>query len=74
MHQHASGARHGFKRAIGKSRGGPTTKIHLATDANGLPIDFKITGGEIHDSQVAEQLIDLIHSADYLIADKGYDT
>ena len=73
MHQHASGARHGFKRAIGQSRGGRTTKIHLATDANGLPIDFKITGGDVHDSQVAKQLIDTVDEATYLIADKGYD-
>jgi transposase len=73
-HQHASGARHGFERAIGQSRGGRTTKIHLATDANGLPIDFKITGGEVHDSQVAAQLICEIGQADYLIADKGYDS
>ncbi|WOE30361.1 IS5 family transposase [Acinetobacter sp. SAAs470] len=73
-HQHASGARHGFERAIGQSRGGLITKIHLATDANGLPIDFKITGGDVHDSQVAEHLIDLIETADYLIADKGYDS
>ena len=73
MHQHASGARHGYERAIGQSRGGRTTKIHLATDANGLPIDFKITGGDVHDSKVAEQLIEVIDSADYLIADKGYD-
>ncbi|MDQ1208293.1 hypothetical protein QE380_001216 [Acinetobacter baylyi] len=57
MHQHASGARRGFERPIGLSRGGRTTKIHLATDAHGLPIDFKITRGEVHDSQVAEQLI-----------------
>ena len=73
MHQHASGARNGFERAIGQSRGGRTTKIHLATDANGLPIDFKITGGQVHDSQVAEQLIEAVEEADYLIADKGYD-
>jgi transposase len=73
-HQHASGARHGFERAIGQSRGGRTTKIHLAADANGLPIDFKITGGEVHDSQVAEQLICEVGQADYLIADKGYDS
>ncbi|WOE30902.1 MULTISPECIES: IS5 family transposase [unclassified Acinetobacter] len=73
-HQHASGARHGFEHAIGQSRGGLTTKIHLATDANGLPIDFKVTGGDVHDSQVAEHLIDLIETADYLIADKGYDS
>ena len=74
VHQHASGARHGFERAIGQSRGGRTTKIHLATDANGLPIDFKITGGEVHDSQVAKQLIELVEQADYLVADKGYDS
>lgn len=73
MHQHASGARYGFERAIGQSRGGQTTKIHLATDANGLPIDFKITGGDVHDSQVAKQLIDIVGEATYLIADKGYD-
>lgn len=73
VHQHASGARCGFERAIGQSRGGRTTKIHLATDANGLPIDFKITGGDVHDSQVAEHLITRLDSADYLIADKGYD-
>ena len=73
VHQHASGARHGFERAIGQSRGGRTTKIHLATDANGLPIDFKITGGDVHDSQVAKQLIDTVDEATYLIADKGYD-
>ncbi|MFD1439332.1 IS5 family transposase [Acinetobacter terrae] len=73
VHQHASGARNGSERAIGQSRGGRTTKIHLATDANGLPIDFKITGGDVHDSQVAEQLIETVEAADYLIADKGYD-
>ncbi|MCK7609219.1 IS5 family transposase [Acinetobacter portensis] len=73
VHQHASGARNGFERAIEQSRGGRTTKIHLATDANGLPIDFKITGGGVHDSQVAKQLIDTVGEATYLIADKGDD-
>ena len=73
-HQHASGARRGETRAIGTSRGGATTKIHLAVDANGYPIDFEITGGEVHDSQIAPKLIDLIESADYLVADKGYDS
>ena len=73
-HQHASGARLGESRAIGSSRGGATTKIHLAVDANGYPIDFEITGGEVHDSQIAPKLIDLIESADYLVTDKGYDS
>lgn len=45
----------------------------MATDANGYPIDFEITGGQIHDSQVAPQLIALIGTAKYLMADKCYD-
>lgn len=39
-HQRASGAPHGEERAIGKSRGGATTKIHIAADAHGNPIDL----------------------------------
>ena len=73
-HQHASGARRGEDRAIGRSRGGATTKIHLSCDAGGYPLDFKITGGEVHDSQVADELIEMIGQADYFIADKGYDS
>lgn len=52
-HQHASGARIGEYRAIGKSRGVPTTKIHMATDAFGNPLYFETTWGQVHNSQVA---------------------
>ncbi len=73
VHQHASGARRGESRAVGKSRGGSTTKIHMASDAHGNPLCFKITESEVHDSQVAGDLIDEFHS-EYLIADKAYDS
>ena len=73
-HQHASGARIGEHRAIGQSHGGRTTKIHLCCDADGYPLDFKVTGGEVHDSQVAPELIELVGTGEYLIADKGYDS
>lgn len=73
-HQHASGARKGFERAIGRSRGGATTKIHIAADAHGNPIDFEITGGEVHDAKVADRLIEKIGLAEHFIADKGYDS
>ena len=73
-HQHASGARRGEERAIGKSRGGATTKLHVAADAHGNPIDFEVTGGEVHDAKVAKQLITKIGEAEHLIADKGYDS
>lgn len=73
-HQHASGARRGEERAIGLSRGGLTTKIHMCADAHGNPVDFEITGGQVHDSQIALQLIETAGEAEYFIADKGYDS
>ena len=44
-HQHSAGAAGDEPQAIGKSRAGNTSKIHLAVDAYGLPIRFRITGG-----------------------------
>ena len=73
-HQHASGARRTETKAIGRSRGGNTTKLHMVADAHGNPIDFEITGGEVHDAQVAEKLIEKVGSAEHFIADKGYDS
>lgn len=54
-HPHSSGAAGGTEQAIGKSRGGNTTKIHLVVDSYGLPIDFEITGGEVHDCKIAPE-------------------
>lgn len=51
-HQHAAGAR---KRgawtgeALGRFRGGLSTKIHLARDGQGRPLAFTITGGNVND-------------------------
>ncbi|VAW91179.1 Mobile element protein [hydrothermal vent metagenome] len=73
-HQHSAGAATALNEGIGKSRGGNTTKIHLAVDSYGLPIEFDITGGEIHDSKAAPGLIDKLPISDYVIADKGYDS
>ena len=73
-HQHASGARHGEERAIGRSVGGATTKIHIAADSYGNPIDFEITGGEVHDAKAADKIIAKVGTAEHLIADRGYDS
>ena len=73
VHQHGSGSRRGEYRGIGKSHGGPTTKIHMASDSHGNPLCFEITGGQVHDSQVAQALINQV-SGEFLIADKGYDS
>lgn len=31
-------------------------------------------GGEAHDSKIANQLIELVETGDYLLGDKGYDS
>ena len=72
-HQHSCGARKGEERAIGKSVAGNTTKIHMVTDSNGNPIDFEITEGQVHDIQMATELIERTPYSEYTVADKGYD-
>jgi transposase len=73
-HQHSTGAASNEDEGIGKSVAGNTTKIHMATDAHGLPIDFEITSGEVHDCKVAPKFFAKLPGADHMIADKGYDS
>jgi hypothetical protein len=47
----------GMLYRIGKSVAGNTSKIHLAVDSNGNPVDFEVTGGEVHDVKVAPELV-----------------
>lgn len=42
----------------GRSRGGFGTKIHLATDGNGLPLNIVLSPGQAHESQFAQRLLD----------------
>ena len=55
-------------------RAGLTTKIHMAVDAMGFPVDFDITGGEVNDCTAAPDLLDQLPEAENVIADKGYDS
>ncbi|MCP4273070.1 MAG: IS5 family transposase [Gammaproteobacteria bacterium] len=72
-HQHATGARKFEESAIGKSVAGNTSKIHMVVDSHGNPIDFEITEGQVHDIQMATELIERTPPSRYTIADKGYD-
>ncbi len=63
--------KHGAQ-SLGRSRGGHSTKIHLATDALGNAIRFILTAGQRNDITQAEKLIENLFP-DYVIADKGYD-
>src|SRR5580693_5158324 len=71
-HQHSAGARKKpiVNQAIGRSRGGLTTKIHMVVDALGNPLAFSLTGGQVHDVTQAETLTAEIQ-AEALLADKG---
>ena len=47
---HAAGAqRTAGEQALGRSRGGFSTKLHLRCDARGRPVALHLTGGERHD-------------------------
>jgi transposase len=58
---------------MGRSRGGLTTKIHAAVDANGLPIAIVPTEGQAHDGRSAAGLLDALEPGQILLADRAYD-
>jgi transposase len=58
---------------LGRSRGGLSSKIHCIVDGLGNPIEFILTGGEVHDNTCAEALLEDKKAA-YVIADKAYDS
>jgi transposase len=57
---------------LGRSRGGFGTKLHIAVDGLGNPVEFILTGGQEADINQGEALIEG-HDAGAVIADKGYD-
>jgi transposase len=70
----SSGRKRGaFGNAIGRSRGGRTTKIHALTDDRGKPIALTITAGNVHDLVGARDLLALAPLPRRLIADAAYD-
>jgi transposase len=71
--------------AIGRSRGGLTTKVHALSDGAGRLLVVLLTAGNVHDSPVFGQLLAGLRVArpgagrartrpDYLVADKGYSS
>lgn len=70
--------------ALGRSRGGWGTKIHIVCDAEGHPLHFELTAGQAHDGATLEQVLDGADESLYdergicmpwplaLAGDKGY--
>jgi transposase len=73
-HQHAAGAppKESREEALGRSRGGFSSKLHLAVDAQGQAVELCLGPGEEHDVTRAEALLSE-NQPKAVIADKGYD-
>src|SRR5690348_1444083 len=73
----ASARRRGKKgvsdHCMGRSRGGLTTKIHALVEGRGLPLRLVLTGGQVHDTQAAAELLAALPQETVVVADKGYD-
>ena len=59
-------------QAIGRSRGGLSTKIHALVDALGNPVELMLSPGQTNDLVCAEPLLGDCHPA-ALIGEKAYD-
>src|SRR3954451_3065631 len=76
-HVSAAGAKGGQQdQALGRSRGGFSTKIHLKVDLDGRPLAFHLTEGQASDSPQFEVLLDLGPDITprAAVGDKGYDS
>ncbi len=83
-HQHAAGAVGGQQyEALGRSRGGFSTKIHLRVEGGGKPMAFVLSGGDRHESLYVEPLLKLgrvrragsgrpRYRPECVVGDKGY--
>ena len=60
------------KEALGRSKGGFSTKIHALTEALGLPLKFILTPGQRNDITQAKPLCSDVYDA-IVNADKAYD-
>jgi len=49
------------------------TKLHAVTDAEGRPIRFFMTAGQVSDYTGAAALLGSLPEAEWLLADRGYD-
>jgi transposase len=72
-HQHSAGAvKKNQDQAIGRSKGGLSTKTHATVDALGNPTGFHLTGGQACDLDGADALLPDINAKN-ILADKVYD-
>lgn len=74
VHQHAANSPgNPAEKGIGRSKGGPTTKLHAVVDEFGILVAIALTAGNVNDCTAASILLDGI-TYKTILADKAYDT
>ncbi|MFP8959159.1 IS5 family transposase [Streptomyces nanhaiensis] len=99
-HQHAAGARKkgatrgdepedpasaAHRQALGRSRGGLSTKVHLAVDGRGLPLAIVLTPGHAGDAPAFTEVLETIRvprtgrgrprtRPEHIVTDKAYSS
>ena len=63
----------GPDHAIGRSRGGLSTKINALVDEHRLPLRIVLSAGQASDKAAVAALLDGLPPAKALVADRGYD-
>jgi hypothetical protein len=62
------------QNALGRSRGGFSTKIHARSDHQGRSLGFVLTGGEVSDYRGVDELLALpVAKPKIMLADKWFD-
>lgn len=60
-------------KAVGRSRGGLNTKLHVIVDGLGNPVEFLLSAGNDHDSVHAVELLQKVDiSGSNVLADRAY--
>ena len=59
------------EQALGRSRGGFSTKLHILVDGLGNPLRLHLTAGQCHDSPHAPTLLAGL-SFERVLGDRGY--
>jgi transposase len=73
VHMDAVGGKKNGSEQVGRSRGGPTTKIHAVVDGLGNPTKIALTEGQTHDVTQAPEMLRESHGR-WILADKAYDS
>jgi len=59
--------------AIGRTKGGRNSKLHMVSGGLGRPLTFFLSPGQMSDAKGALALMDALPPAKVLLGDKGYD-